>query len=61
MTYHHRCGDLTRGRNLIWPACQVAQTVVSDIVSPVGQSASVEPNDIIDRLVEDIKTSLKEK
>ena len=37
--------------------CQVAQTVVSDLLTtPAG-----DPNAIIERLVEDIKTSLKEK
>ena len=40
---------------------QVARTVVSDLLaSPLGNSA-VDPDDIIDNLVEHTKASLKEK
>ena len=41
---------------------QVAQSVVSDILaSPLGHSSAVDPDDIIDNLVEDIKATLKEE
>ena len=41
---------------------QVAQSLVSDILaSPLGPSSTVDPDDIIDNLVEDIKATLKEE
>ena len=42
--------------------CQVAQTVVSDLLAnTLCISAMVDPDDIIDRLVTEIRATIKER